>query len=595
MERLISCDCLVVGGSLGGVAAALALVECGCSVCLTEETDWLGGQATAQGVSALDEFWSVEQFGATAGYARFRQLIRDHYLHNATLSEKGRAMPCFNPGNGWVSRLCFEPKVGVKAIEQMMAPYVTAGKLRIYYQYRPVRVIAHFGKINQVEMAAVDPTASQNRNLIFTATMVLDATDLGELLPLAGIDYVVGTQGEAETGETHAYPGPTQPEWVQSFTYPFVVEYCPGEDHTIPKPAGYEFFRDTQKYSLNLYYSPTEHRKHLMFPVDAEGKEFWNYRRLIAAELFTDQAYPHDLALINCPSNDYDRRSLIDKTWDEQLKIRDEAKLLSLGLLYWLQTEAPRDDGGIGYPELKLRPDILGTVDGLTKYPYIRESRRIRAVTTIKEEHLSRTALPAVKRSKIWADTVGIGYYFMDSHACSGGQKFNLDIPSRPYQVPMGALLAPGWSNFLPACKNIGTTHIANGAYRLHPTEWCIGTAAGHLAAYCLEKEVTAEHAHADPMLLRDFQLRLVRHGQPLYWYSDVPDGHPAWQAIQYLSAIGVITPDVATLEFMPSAEVDETVQAWEKNLKQILGLSAPSARTRAQWAKQVYEQVIGA
>ncbi|MGG2474547.1 FAD-dependent oxidoreductase, partial [Rhizobium sp. BR5] len=34
--------------------------------------------------------------------------------------------------------------------------------------------------------------------------------------------------------------------------------------------------------------------------------------------------------------------------------------------------------------------------------------------------------------------------------------------------------------------KNIGTTHITNGCYRLHPVEWNIGEVAGMLAAYCL-------------------------------------------------------------------------------------------------------------
>lgn len=593
MVRTIECDCLVVGGGLGGVAAALALSENGFSVCLTEETDWLGGQATSQGVSALDEFWLIEQFSATANYGRFRKLIRDYYLHNFTLSDKGRAMSPFNPGNAWVSKLCYEPKVGVQAIAQMLQPYVEAGKLRIFYQYRPVAVSAQDGVIKQVEVESVDPTGSQEHRLQFTAAMVLDATELGDLLPLAGIDYVSGTQGVDDTGETHAYPGPSQPEWVQSFTYPFAVEFCPGENHTIPKPRGYEYLRDTQTYTFNLYYAKTGCKQFMMFPADDTAKEFWNYRRLIDSSLFNDDRYPHDIAMINWPGNDFDRRNLIDKSWEEQLQIRNEAKLLSLGLLYWLQTEAPRDDGGVGYPELKLRPDIMGTTDGLSKYPYIRESRRIRAVTTIKEEHLSREALPGRTRAAFWPDSVGIGYYFIDTHACSGGQKFNLDIPARPYQVPLGAMLAPGWTNFLPACKNIGTTHIANGAYRLHPTEWSIGEAAGKLAAYCLEKHITPHRVHADTTLLREFQLRLVRTGKPLFWYTDVHDGHPAWEAVQYLSAIGVITPDEATLEFLPNAEVDATVATWEQNLTRILGLTAAPAATRAQWVQQVYQQVI--
>lgn len=39
--------------------------------------------------------------------------------------------------------------------------------------------------------------------------------------------------------------------------------------------------------------------------------------------------------------------------------------------------------------------------------------------------------------------------------------------PSYPFQVPLGALLPERMENLLPAAKNMGTTHITNGCYRL--------------------------------------------------------------------------------------------------------------------------------
>src|SRR5687768_4863363 len=75
----VDCDVLVVGGGTGGVAAALAAARRGRRVCLIEETDWLGGQLTAQGVSALDEHEHIESFGGTASYYRLRSALRDHY------------------------------------------------------------------------------------------------------------------------------------------------------------------------------------------------------------------------------------------------------------------------------------------------------------------------------------------------------------------------------------------------------------------------------------------------------------------------------------------------------------------------------------
>ena len=99
-HETIACDILVVGGGMGGVAAASAAARRGRRVCLLEETDWLGGQITAQGVSALDEHEHIETFGGTRSYYRLRDAIREHYraLRKAPPSEP------FNPGNCWVTR-----------------------------------------------------------------------------------------------------------------------------------------------------------------------------------------------------------------------------------------------------------------------------------------------------------------------------------------------------------------------------------------------------------------------------------------------------------------------------------------------------------
>jgi NADPH-dependent 2,4-dienoyl-CoA reductase/sulfur reductase-like enzyme len=78
-EREIDCQVLVAGGGMGAVAAALAASRRGCRTCLLEETDWLGGQLTAQGVSALDEHEHIESVGGTASYYALREALRDHY------------------------------------------------------------------------------------------------------------------------------------------------------------------------------------------------------------------------------------------------------------------------------------------------------------------------------------------------------------------------------------------------------------------------------------------------------------------------------------------------------------------------------------
>ncbi|MEU1163927.1 FAD-dependent oxidoreductase, partial [Streptomyces sp. NPDC005921] len=161
------------------------------------------------------------------------------------------------------------------------------------------------------------------------------------------------------------------------------------------------------------------------------------------------------------------------------------ARELSMSMLYWLQTEAPRPDGGTGWPGLRLRGDVLGTADGLAKAPYIRESRRIVARRRIVEQDLS-LAVRGEHGAMPYPDSVGIGMYRIDLHPSTGGDTY-IDVASSPFRIPLGALLPVRVRNLLPVCKNIGTTHITNGCYRLHPVEWNIGEAAGSLAAHCLD------------------------------------------------------------------------------------------------------------
>jgi hypothetical protein len=72
--------------------------------------------------------------------------------------------------------------------------------------------------------------------------------------------------------------------------------------------------------------------------------------------------------------------------------------------------------------------------------------------------------------------------------------------------------------NLLPAGKNIGTTHISNGSYRLHPVEWNIGESVGLLAAYCARSNKTPRQVRHKPYLLREFQDICIAQGIELEW-----------------------------------------------------------------------------
>ncbi len=162
--------------------------------------------------------------------------------------------------------------------------------------------------------------------------------------------------------------------------------------------------------------------------------------------------------------------------------------------------------------------------------PYIRESRRIQAVTTIREQDVSAAHLPAgADRAREFPDSVGIGYYRIDLHPSAGGDNY-IDVPSLPFQIPLGALIPVRMQNLLPACKNIGTTHLTNGCYRLHPVEWNIGEVAGFLAAHCLRGGRSIHEVQSDPAMLKRFQSLLQERGVELAWPAerlDPAEGDP--------------------------------------------------------------------
>jgi hypothetical protein len=517
-ERLHA-EVLIVGGGMGGVAAALSAGEAGRTVCLVEETDWLGGQCTSQGVSAFDENRYIESSGGTRTYLAFRRAIRDWYRRNTRLTPEAAANEFLNPGNGWVSRLCFEPRAALAVLDDRLAPLSESGHLRILKRCKAYAVGMEGSRIRHVDVIHLD-TGRTHR---LTAGFFIDATELGDLLALGAADFVAGAESKDQTAEPHA-ADTADDEDVQSFTYTFAIDHRPDEQHIIPKPADYEHNVSEQPYSMTLHYKgPRGSIRYGVFQ-RLQRDSFWRYRRLIDVSQFDDPAYPRDIAMINWPGNDYRGGSILVPSPQQVVAELRAAKDLSLGLLYWLQTDVERDElegEGHGYPGLKLLPAVMDTPDGLSKHPYIRESRRIRALKTIFEQELI-TSIQKGPRAAHFPDSVGIGLYSIDLHETKRSRKQVID-PVYPFQIPLGALIPRATANLLAGCKNIGTTHITNGCYRLHPIEWNIGESAGAAAALCIERNCTPKELRDTPDALRTLQRRLAARGVPLMWYDDVP------------------------------------------------------------------------
>ncbi|MCK5699921.1 MAG: FAD-dependent oxidoreductase [Cyclobacteriaceae bacterium] len=532
----LTANIVIIGGGLGGCAAALAACRQGASVIMTEPTDWIGGQVSQQAVPPDEHQW-IETIGRTVSYAAYRTLIRDYYKKYYPLTNAATKTKYLNPGNGSVSRICHEPRVSVAVLQSMLAPAISNGQLRIFLNTQPTEAFADSDNISAV--ACLNKNTGNVVNI--HGKLFIDAREEGDLLALSGTEYVIGAESQKQTGEAHA-PEEADPGNIQALTHCFAIDHLEGEDHTIDRPEMYDFWKSYIPplkptwpgpiLSLDYSYPRTLIPKTLSFVPSGKSSpapktetlNLWLYRRMIDRNNFIKGTYSSDITVINWPQNDF----MLGNITDVSTEIRDQnlykAKQLSLSLLYWLQTEAPRPDGKQGWKGLRLRKDIVGTEDGLAKYPYIRESRRIQAEYTITEQDITlEERQKAVGKSekqllaKPFNDSVGIGYNHLDLHPSTGGDNY-IDMASVPFQIPLGAMIPKRMKNLIPGCKNIGTTHISNGCYRLHPVEWSIGEAAGTLCAYSLTKNTIPRKVRNSQKQLREFQSLLIKNGVELEW-----------------------------------------------------------------------------
>lgn len=529
--RTLRADVLIVGGSLGGVAAALAACEGGARVVLSERYRWLGGQLTSQAVPPDEHPW-IETHGSSSAYRRLRRSIRDAYARTYPLTAQSRSRSDFNPGNGWVSRLCVEPRVAAAVIEELLAPWVASGRLTVLRESWPIAA-----DVDGDRVLGVILESARGARVEVEAQYILEATEVGELLPLAGIEHRSGSESAALTGEPsagrHADAGN-----VQAVTHVFALELADG-DHTIDRPADYGHWRAATlpgwpgpllswEYPdprggrvVHGRFEPEPRAERADHETDMESAlvrpELWTYRRVLDRSNYEPGFFGSDVTLVNWPMNDYAEGSLYDS--DDDAHHSGRARALSASFLYWLQTDAPRADGGTGYPGLRLRPDVTGTDDGFAQAPYIRESRRIESSTTVVEQDLS-VAVRGDHGAVRYPDSVGTGCYRIDLHPTTGGDGY-LDVAAHPFQIPLGALLPVRVRNVIAAGKSIGSTHITNGCYRVHPSEWSIGEAAGALAAHCVATGAEPHQIRSSAVRLAEFQHRLDDRGLDRHWRGD--------------------------------------------------------------------------
>lgn len=528
-EQIRQTDVVVIGGGLGGCMAALAAAKQGLTVTLTEPTDWLGGQLTSQAVPPDEHRW-IERTGATATFREFRERVRDYYRRNYPLTDEAMNNPILNPGNGWVSRLAHEPKVALAVLHEMMSPYLHTQRIQVLYHTVPVEVATEYDRIVSVTVSHTQAVGTVSEYTQLIGQYYLDATEEGDLLAQSGTEFVSGAESKADTHEPHALEH-ADPLDMQSITHVAAVDYVEGEDFTIDKPAEYEYWREYMpsfsRFPILSWYASdandtTKLKEFTLFPNDQGVTSLWDYRRIIDPAIWEEplRSQIQEVSLLNWAQNDYYAGAVTGVPIYERTQNLESARQLTFSLVYWLQTEAPRLDGGKGFPGIRLRGDILGTADGLAKAPYIRESRRIKALYTITEHDVSKE-LRGAEGIKRYEDSIGVGSYSLDLHPTVKSHR-TFYIPNYPFEIPLGSLIPVRVKNLLPACKNIGMTQIAGGCYRLHPVEWNIGESAGYLAAYAIQQGITPREVYESTEHVSRYQEMLLEAGIVIHWPEDV-------------------------------------------------------------------------
>ena len=131
---------VVIGGGLGGLAAAITAARLGLRV--SSPNPATGSAAS----SPARECRPTSTSGSTGTASRpatreLRERIRDHYRRNYPLADRRCATAVnLNPGAGFVSRLCHEPRVGApRDARDALALSQASGLLTVLTEHEPTR------------------------------------------------------------------------------------------------------------------------------------------------------------------------------------------------------------------------------------------------------------------------------------------------------------------------------------------------------------------------------------------------------------------------------------------------------------------------
>lgn len=478
-------DVVIVGGGASGTTAGIQASRMGVRTLIIEKTPWLGGMLTSAGVSAIDGNHQIP----SGLWAEFRNELYKYYGGPKAVS------------TGWVSNTLFEPSVGNKILHAM----ASNSNLTIWHN----AVLENILK-DQNNLWTLSVSLNNKKKHTITATIIIDATELGDVAARLGVPYTIGMDSKYDTGESIAPEKANS--FIQDITYVATLkDFGTKADKTIPKPIGYN----------------EENYKNCC---DIADVTITNKANNNCAQMLQYGRLPNNKYMINWPrdGNDF-YTNIIDSSETVRQREFEKAKQCTLGFIYYIQTK-------LGYKNLGLADDEFPTNDKLPFFPYFRESRRIKGLVQLT---LTDVKKPFDQKNALYRTGIAVGDYPLDHH--SGKNKdapkldfFSNQIPS--YNVPLGCLIPKNTGGLIVAEKSISVTNIVNGATRLQPVVLLIGQAAGSLAAISVKKNMEPKQ-----ISVREVQSALLDANAYIMPYIDVTLQHPYFKSIQKIGATGIL------------------------------------------------------
>jgi hypothetical protein len=476
---------LVIGGGASGTTAAVQASRMGVKTLVIEETEWLGGMLTSAGVAAIDGNHQMP----SGLWGEFRQKLYDYYGGPVAVE------------TGWVSNTLFEPSVGNKKLKEL----ATNPNLTIWYKTEWKNITRNGNKWT------VEAYVKGKRSVI-TADLIIDATELGDVMGFLKIPSRIGMDSRHDTGESFA-PEKSN-DIIQDLTYVVVLkDFGKNANKTIAKPAGY----DPKEFDCCCDVTDPS--------ADASQK-----RSIDCNVMITYGKLPNNKYMINWPKCGNDiYMNIIELSKTDREKALKEAKLHSLRFIYHLQTK-------LGFKNLGIATDEFPTKDNLPMIAYHREARRLDGKVTLT---VNDVAAPYQQKTSLYRTGIAIGDYPIDHHHLKNPEApeidfINIKVPS--YNIPLGALVPKNADGIIVAEKSVSVTNIVAGASRLQPVVLTIGQAAGALAAVSIKNNQQPADVN-----IREVQSALLESKAYLMPFIDVKPEDKNFVAMQKIGATGIL------------------------------------------------------